>query len=200
MVTIGLIILTVIVSFMAWNRPQLFDDMVFYPYVMRGRPNEMHRFFTAGALHADMNHLIFNMLTLFFFGRYVEQLFGPSRFLIFYFSALAVSALPSYFKNKNNPSYRAVGASGAVSAVMFSLVLLEPWQTIYLQFFIPLYFVLYAVGYLIFSWYMARKQSDNIGHDIHFWGALYGVVFCIAINPEVLPFFLEQISHPPFLR
>lgn len=200
MITIALILITAVVSFSAFNNEALFNRLCLYPYAMNGRREEWFRLITVGFVHADPTHLIFNMLTLWFFGRSLEgTVFTELQFLIFYLSALIVSALPEYERQKNNSYYRACGASGAVSAILFSVVLFEPWGVIYLKFIIPIYFILFAVGYLAFSWYKSKRQDDNIGHGVHFWGALYGLAYTLLLHPTSLKIFLEAIQHPPFL-
>jgi len=171
MLTISIIVLTCIVSFAAFNKPQVFDKLCFNPYIMHRDKQELVRFVSVGFVHADIGHLLFNMLTLYFFGRELEGgIFSELQFLLFYVSALALSGIDEYVKRKNDPSYRACGASGAVAAVMFSIVLFAPWQVIYLKFFIPIPFIIFAVGYLIYSHYMDRKGGDNVGHGTHLWG------------------------------
>ena len=130
-------------------------------------------------------HLIFNMLSLYFFGDLVEggfvQLFGPVGkwvYLAMYVTALLFSILPTYFKNRNNYSYRSLGASGAVSAVIFAGLLLQPAGTIYFYFF-PMPSFVFAPLYLVFTAYMDRRGGDNINHSAHLWGSLYGLAFMI---------------------
>jgi membrane associated rhomboid family serine protease len=157
------------------------------------------RFISSGFVHADFGHLLLNMLTLWFFGSALEQsVFSEIQFILFYFSALVLSSLPEFQKQKNNREYKACGASGAVSAVLFSLVLFQPWGVVYIKFIIPVYFILFAVFYLLYSWYKSRKQDDNIAHGVHLWGALYGLAFTLLVLPESLHLFLNSVLHPPF--
>ena len=118
-------------------------------------------------------------------------------FFILYIGALIISVLPTYFKQKNNYNYRSLGASGAVCAVLFAFVLLEPWQTIYV-FVIPVPAIIYAVLFLVYSMYMSKKGGDYINHDAHFYGALFGVVFTLILRPHLFNDFLNQLSHPHF--
>ena len=118
-------------------------------------------------------------------------------FLILYLGALIFSVLPTYFKHRNDYNYRSLGASGAVSAVLFAFILLRPWETIYV-FFIPLPAILYAVLFLGYSMYMSRKGGDYINHDAHFFGALFGVAFTIIVSPGVVSTFLNELKHPRF--
>ncbi|GAA4463755.1 rhomboid family intramembrane serine protease [Nemorincola caseinilytica] len=200
MLTISIIVLTCIISFTAFNRPEVFDKLCFNPYIMHRDRQELFRFVSVGFVHADLGHLIFNMLTLYFFGKALEgRIFSEVQFLLFYVSALVLSGIDEYVKQKNNPQYRACGASGAVAAIMFSVVLFAPWELIYLKFIIPIPFIVFAVGYLIYSYYMDRRGGGLIGHGIHLWGALYGLAFTLLAEPRSLSIFLERIAKPHFL-
>jgi membrane associated rhomboid family serine protease len=195
--SIIIIIATCIISIMAFNRPGEVDKLCMWPYLVKEN-RQYYRFITAGLVHADYMHLGFNMLTMFFFGRYIEsafeQLFGGKiYFLLFYILALIVSDLPSYFKHRNNYNYRSLGASGAVSAVVFAFILFQPFAKI-VVFVIPMPAILYGVLFLGYSVYMSRRGGDGINHDAHFWGAIFGVVFPLVIRPELGRYFLEQIT------
>ena len=166
-----------------------------------GNKDEYFRFVSVGFVHGDIGHLLFNMLTLYFFGRELEaHIFSETQFILFYISAIMLSCADEYVKQKNNPGYRACGASGGVSAVIFAMVLYEPWGVVYLKFIIPIYFILFAAGYLGYSYYMSKKNVDNIGHGIHLWGALYGIAFTLLCKPESLSIFMDTIRKPPFLH
>ncbi|MGB3382615.1 MAG: rhomboid family intramembrane serine protease, partial [Rhodanobacter sp.] len=144
-------------------------------------------------------HLLFNMFTLFFFGRAMEPFYtgvlGTLGFALFYIGGLVVSILPTWLKNRNNPDYRSLGASGAVSAVLFAYILIAPWQQI-IVLVIPMPAIVYAVLYTAYSIYMDRRGQGNVNHSAHLWGAAYGVLFTIAINHRVLPHFLDALMHP----
>ncbi len=201
MLTIGIIALTAIISLPAFKDQELFGKLCLAPYEMHHNKGGYFRFISVGFVHADIGHLAFNMLTLYFFGSQLEQhIFSQTEYMLFYSSALAVSALHDYRKEKDNPEYRACGASGAVSAVVFALVLFEPWGVVYIKFIFPLYFILYAVGYLIYSYYMSTKSGEKIAHGVHLWGALYGIAFTLILKPESLRVFIELMNHPPFMR
>lgn len=200
MITIGIIIFTCLFSFLAFSNEVLFNRLCLYPYLMKNRKNEYFRFISVGFVHADIGHLTFNMLTLYFFGNKLEHIFGELQFVLFYFSALALSALPDYQKQLNNPQYKACGASGAVSSVLLSLVLFQPWGVVYIKFIIPVYFILFAAFYIIYSWHKSsREATDNIAHGVHLWGALYGLAFTLLVKPESLSMFLDAVTKPPFL-
>lgn len=186
-ITLIIIIITALVSIGGFNNPKIINDLIFYGPAVR-QQNQWYRFFTCGFIHADWSHLIFNMLSLFFFGPMVEQgftaLFGDSGkwiYILFYISALAISILPTYLKQRDNYQYRSLGASGAVSAVIFAGMMLDPTISIYI-FFIPIAIPGFIFGplYILISAYMDRKGGDNINHSAHIWGALYGLAFIIA--------------------
>jgi membrane associated rhomboid family serine protease len=200
MITISIIVITAIVSLIAFKDRTLFEKLCLNPYEMHQKKGEYFRFISVGFIHADFGHLIFNMLTLFFFGRNIEgTIFSETQFVLFYLSALVLSSVHEFSKQKDNPEYKACGASGAVSAILFSMVLFQPWGVIYLKFFIPIYFILFAVGYLIYSYYMQRKANDHIAHGVHLWGALYGIAYTLLLKPDSLTVFLHEIGKPPFL-
>jgi len=200
-ITLSIIIITCLISIGGLNSRNTMADLLFYPAAMRnGR--QLYRFVTHGLVHADLFHLIFNMFTLYFFGGLIESAFtawtgNKLVYLIFYITALAVASIPDYFKHKNQPEYRSLGASGAVSAILFSFILLAPWQSI-MVWFIPMPAIVFAVLYTIYSIYMDRKGGDNINHGAHLWGAAYGVLFTIIIKPEVIQNFINQVTHPSF--
>ena len=201
-ITYLIIGITVITSYSSFQREDYLHKLIFYPYVIEDR-KEWWRFITHGIIHADFQHLIFNMLTLYFFGRNIEltfeSLFGNSLvYPLFYLSALVVSSAPSFYKHRNHSWYRSLGASGAVSAVLFATIVFDPWQTLMFNFFIPIPAILFAVGYVWYSQHMAKTAQDNIGHEAHLWGAIYGFVFPLVLKPAILPYFFTQLMHPRF--
>ena len=204
MITYIIIGLTVIISLLAFNYENLMSKLIFNPYVIDKR-NQYYRYITAGFIHADMMHLFFNMYALFLFGGIVENklfdLFGMNGMWLFaalYFSALIMSATFSFYKHKENPNYNALGASGAVSAVLFASIIIYPTQELMI-FPIPFFIPSYILGplYLAYTYYMSNKNLDNIGHDAHFFGALWGVLFIIILWHDALTNFLAQL---PFLQ
>jgi membrane associated rhomboid family serine protease len=193
--TLLIIAVTCVVSFVAFRNERLINDLILWPPAI-SRDRQYYRLLSYGFIHADGTHLLFNMITLYFFGRLIEQFvsayIGTLGFAAFYLSAIVVSILPTYMKNAGNPAYRSLGASGAVSAVLFAYVLLQPWATI-LVFFIPCPAIIYAVIYIAYSIYMDRKGGDNINHSAHLWGAAYGAMFLLAMEPRVFGVFLDQL-------
>jgi membrane associated rhomboid family serine protease len=197
-ITLVIIAITCIVSFMAFNNSKLMNDLILWPPAIN-RQREYHRLVTYGVVHADFGHLLFNMFTLYFFGRAVEGFFtgqlGTLGFVLFYIGGLVVSILPTYLKNRENPNYRSLGASGAVSAVLFAYILFAPWSQI-IVLVVPMPAIVYAMLYTGYSIYMDRRGQGNVNHSAHLWGAAYGVAFTLLVNPRVLPYFLQALMHP----
>jgi membrane associated rhomboid family serine protease len=186
-ITVIIIIITVLISISAFSNQKIMNDLIFYPPAVSNN-NQYYRFITCGVIHADYGHLFFNMLALYFFGQFVENAFefifgvaGKILYLLLYVLALIASLLPTYFKNKDNSYYRSLGASGAVSAVIFAGIILDPANKIYLMF-IPIGIPGFVFGpvYLLISAWLDRKGSDNINHSAHIWGALFGIVFLVV--------------------
>ena len=201
-VTYALIAITCLVSWMAFNNRKLMDRLILWPPAV-DKHRQYDRLLGYGFIHADFMHLLFNMVTLFFFGQQIEQLMtrvmGIWAYPVFYVSALVVSILPTYLKNQKNPNYLSLGASGAVSAVLFAFVLLAPWSTIGVMF-IPMPAIVFAVLYVGYSIWMDRRGGDRINHSAHLAGAAYGVLFMVIMEPRVLGIFLQQLGNPTFGR
>ncbi len=199
-VTLILIAITCVVSFAAFQNEKWMRNWIFWPPAIT-RNREYHRFVTYGLLHADAQHLLFNMITLYFFGSIIERFFtshiGAIGFAGFYVLGLIASILPSYVKNKNNAQYRSLGASGSVSAVLFAFILLQPWATI-VVFVVPVPAIMYAVLYIVYTIVMDKQRRDNVNHSAHLWGAAYGVLFAVVMEPRILGAFFEQLAHPRF--
>jgi len=200
MVTLALIVVTSIVSWIALHNRRVMDRLILWPPAIQ-RHHQYDRLVTHGFVHADLSHLLFNMITLYFFGRLTEQFFvqyiGELGFALFYLSALVVAILPTYIKHRRDPSYRSLGASGAVSAVLYAFILLKPWSMIFV-FFVPLPAILYGVMYVGYSIWMDRQGHDNVNHSAHLWGAGYGMLFTLLLEPRVWPAFLQALLHPSF--
>jgi membrane associated rhomboid family serine protease len=198
--TLIIIAVTCIVSIMAFNNAELVRQLILWPPAI-SRDKQYYRLLSYGLVHADPMHLFFNMFTLYFFGRAMEALYnaylGPFGFVLFYAGALIASILPTYWRNRGNSRYRSLGASGAVSAALFAFILLQPWATI-VVFVIPMPAILYAVLYVVYEFYLQRQGVDNVNHNAHLWGAAYGVLFTILMEPRVLAVFLAQLAHPGF--
>lgn len=199
--TILIIIITVIVSLLAFRNTALFDRLKFNAHDV-AHNKKIYKFFSYGLVHADTLHLIINMFVLYSFGRIVEQnfiaLFGTTKgifyYIFLYAAAMAFSTLPSLGKHKNDIFYNAVGASGAVAAIVFTSILIDPSSKIALILLpIPIPSPVFGLLFLIFSAYMAKRGKDNIGHDVHFWGALFGFVFPVLLKPELFMHFINNL-------
>lgn len=196
--TILLIAMTVVVSIAGFGNTRVVESTIFSPpAVLRRR--EWHRLVTYGFVHADGTHLLFNMFTLYFFGTFVENVLRPRigsvGYIVFYLAALVFSILPSLWRHRNDTRYLSLGASGAVSAVLFAFILLRPWQTIYV-FVLPVPAILFAVAYVAYTIWAERTRRDKVNHSAHLWGAAFGVIFLVALEPRTLGAFLEQLAHP----
>jgi len=205
-ITIIIIIITALVSIGGFSNQKIVDDLIFYPPAITHR-NQWYRFITCGLIHADVGHLLFNMLSLYLFGRFVEdgfnQIFnenGKWLYLCLYVTSLFVCLLPTYFRNRNNYNYRSLGASGAVSAVVFAGLMLAP--DVQVGFFIiPPIIPGFIFGplYLLVSALLDRKGGTNINHSAHFWGALYGVLFIIVAGRlagfDAIAFFVRGVKN-----
>ena len=164
----------------------LMDDLIFYPPAITNN-KQYYRFITCGFIHADIGHLFFNMYAFYLFGNITEQIFleifgiyGKILYIAMYILALIVCLLPSYFRNKTNTSYRSLGASGAISAVVFADILCNPLQGVGL-IFIPVYIYgfLFGIIYLVVSYLLDKKGGGRINHSAHIWGAIFGIIFLI---------------------
>lgn len=197
--TLIFIALTVALSIYAWNNPHIMNKWIMNPYSVY-RHKEYYRFLTAGFIHADYGHLLFNMLSLFFFGDVVEfyfaRDFGGSTSIIYYavvyLGGILAGGIPGFMDNKNNSYYNALGASGGVSAIVFSAILFKPTDQIYVYFF-PMPGFIYAILYSAYSYYMSKRNLDNIGHSAHLWGAGFGVLFTLLLDHTLFMKCVNQI-------
>lgn len=185
-ITLAIVALTCVISFTAFSNEKVINDLIFYPPAISNN-NQWYRFVSCGFIHADMMHLAFNMYSFYLFGDMVERAFeaifggaGKVLYLILYIAALAVCLVPTYLQHKDNYHYRSLGASGAVSAVIFVGIFLNPTMGLGifpLPFHIPGF--IFGPLYLILSAYMAKKGHGNINHSAHIWGAIFGIVFLV---------------------
>lgn len=206
-ITLIILLLTCVISFTAFSNQRIIDDLIFYPPAISQR-NQWYRFITCGFIHADIMHLAFNMYTFYLFGGMVEEAFtsiygesGKILYAILYFTSLVVCLLPTYFQHKDNYHYRSLGASGAVSAVIFIGVFLNPTMGMGI-FPIPFHIPAFIFGplYLVISFYLAKKGGGNINHSAHIWGALYGIVFLVITCQFLSSFnpvqnFISQVGN-----
>lgn len=200
-ITISIIALTVLVSVLGFNNPDLFGRFKFNPYDVK-HSGQWYRFFTYGFLHAGWIHLAINMFVFYSFGKFVEQayhVYFQSKYILYYLllyiGAMLLSVIPAFGKHKNDVFYNSVGASGAVSAVLFASIIIAPTQEIFL-FFIPVGIPAFLFGllYIGYEYWMSRRAKDNIGHDAHLWGAVYGLIFTIALKPVIFLHFLQRLG------
>lgn len=201
--TLVIIGITVAISLIAFNNRELFIKMQLNPYQVYHQ-NQWYRVLSHGFLHADWIHLFVNMIVLFSFGEAVEQRFSllESRgmignstvhFFILYFAGMIIASGTTIQKHKNNYHYNAIGASGAVSAVVFTYIFFSPTNTLLLMGFIPIPAILFGVLYLVYSQYMRKRSGDRVNHDAHFIGAVFGFLYPILLEPGLIRVFFNQL-------
>ena len=195
--TIVIVAITVLVSWRAFNDRALMERMILWPPAVERR-KQYDRLLGYGFVHADWMHLQFNMITLWSFGTAVERVFSemitPVGFLLFYLSAIVVSILPTYIAHRNDPNYRSLGASGGVSAVLFAFILFDPWsKLIIFPIPVPIPAFLFAILYVAYSIWMDRRGRDNVNHSAHLWGAAYGLLFTVLLEPRILGHFTQTL-------
>lgn len=203
-VTIILVIITILTSLYAWSNQHILNKWIFNPYSVN-EYKQYYRFITSGFIHNDFIHLLFNMLVLWMFGEQVEYIFttiygiaGKVLFVALYILGIVISDIPTFLKHKNHAYYNALGASGGVASVLFSYILFDPVSKLYLYGLIGLPGIVWAALYIIYSIYMGKKQGDNINHDAHLYGGLFGIVFTILIYPKIIPHFINQLGNFSF--
>lgn len=201
MIPIILIIATALVSIIAFSNRELFDKLKFNAYYIRS-DREWYRFFSYALLHADWGHLLINMFVLWSFSDVVMQFFSLDfgsiaglYFIALYVGGVLFSTIYDFARQKNNIYFNAVGASGAVSAIVFSSIILYPTGKIFF-FLIPIGIPSWIFGilYLVYSAYMGKRNVDNIGHNAHFWGAVFGILFTLVLNPAYIERFYQQLG------
>ncbi len=197
MMTYIILIATVVVSIACFNNYSLFNKLSCSPYRMV-HSGEWYRIISHGFVHADWTHLIVNMFTFLSFGLYVENQFvawgfGSSSFLILYFGGMVAASVYDVWKYRNNQYYSSIGASGAVSAILFTAIFLHPWDKIYFFAIVPIPGIVFGFIYLLYCQYMAKRGGDNINHNAHFYGAVFGLIFPILLEPRLLQMFIQQL-------
>ena len=198
-ISIVIILITAGVSYMASQRQDVMQKLIMHPYTV-SRERQYYRLLTSGFIHNGFIHFFFNMLALYFFGPYIERIFkeihpatGSILFILFYLSAIVISDLTLLRKHKENAGYFSLGASGAVSAIVFCWIMFFPTRIIYV-YFIPIPGFILGILYLIYSYYQSKNPDSHINHDAHLWGSVYGIIFTIILYPRVIPRFFEQLS------
>ncbi|MCL6259775.1 rhomboid family intramembrane serine protease [Aquiflexum sp. TKW24L] len=199
--TVLIIALTVLTSYLAWQKPNLLERWMFTPYQIQKR-NQWDRFVLSGFIHKDGTHLLFNMFTFYFFGRVVEsfltikfgQTTGIGLYILFYLGAIIIADIPTYFKHREHSYYRALGASGGVAATVFGSIILMPLSDICLFGLLCLPGFALGVLFLIYSIVQSKKGGDGINHDAHLYGALFGIVFILIVSPQSALNFIDQLK------
>ncbi len=187
MSTISIVIIaaTILFSFKGFNDLAFFRKFEFH--IGSIRAGEQIRIISSGFLHADMGHLFFNMFTLYMFAPVVINYFGSASFFLIYMASLVFGSLLTLWMHKNDYSYRAIGASGAVIGVLYSAILIDPSMNLYLFFIpIPIPAYLFGIGYLLYSIYGMKAKNDNIGHTAHFGGAIGGYLITLLKEPTMI--------------
>ena len=208
MITYIIIAVTVIVSIIGFSNRGLFYKLSLNPYSTI-KKNEWYRVITHAFLHGDYTHLFVNMFVLWSFGSNVEHIFEmlytqgliehyELNYLLLYFGAIIFSSIPDVVNRRNQYMYNSIGASGAVSAILFASIFFNPWGKIYFFAVLPIPSILFGVLYVWYETYMGKKGGDNINHFAHLWGALYGVLFIIAMRPNLLLGFISALMNPSF--
>jgi membrane associated rhomboid family serine protease len=200
-ITLIIIVFTVVVSLYSWNNTDWYYRFMLNPY-SAFHQKKYYQLITSGFIHADYGHLIFNMLTFYFFGSVMEQIYNyifpgmaEFMFLLLYLSGIVIASLPSFLGNKNNAGYNTLGASGGVSAVVFASILYNPNAPLCIYFILCLPGIVFAVLYLIYSYYQGKRMADNVNHSAHIWGALYGLVFNIILYPRSVLIFIAEMAN-----
>jgi membrane associated rhomboid family serine protease len=187
-------VITIVTTLITFSNENMYGKLMLHPYnVSRGK--HLYTLITSGFIHKDWMHLLFNMLSYYFFAFQLEATIGHWQFGLLYIASLILSDMPSVVKHKNDFWYHSLGASGAVSAVVFSAILFNPVAKMYimpLPITIPA--VLFGILYLVYCSYASKYSRDNINHDAHLFGALSGLMITIIMYPKVVPFFIHQIT------
>lgn len=199
-ITLIIIIFTSLISFQGFNRYDVIDKLKHSPYKEENR-KEFYRLLTSGFVHADWIHLLINMFVLYMFGTTVEtyliSLFGNPMgkifFLLLYILTIILANTPTFLQHKNNPSFSSIGASGAVSGIVFIYILLQPWKMIYMFFVIPMPAVIAGIGYLIYSSWAANQERGRVDHSAHFTGAIAGMLIMFVLHRQIASDFLNRL-------
>ena len=200
-VTLILIVITAIASFYGWSNPGLQQRWMFNPFVVHNA-KQYYRFLSSGFIHSNTVHLLFNMIALFFFGSVIERIYkdlygnlGIILYLTTYLVGIVVANIKTFIKYKDSSYYNSLGASGGVASILFASILYRPTSSICLYFAICIPAFILGALYLVYTYYSGKRSSDNINHDAHLYGSLFGIVFTIILRPVVLIDFIERIKN-----
>ncbi len=198
-ISLILIGLTVAASLAAFSNDSLMSKWILNPYQVHHR-KQWWRLLTSGFIHADFMHLFFNLFSFYFFGRVVEAYYGyvfgelaPLYYLILYLGAILIANAPSMAKHKDNHYYNSLGASGAVAAIIFAAILFQPWSKIYFFGIIGIPGILFGPLYLFLEYRMSKQGGTGINHDAHYWGAIFGLIFTLALKPSLFLVFIDSL-------
>jgi len=202
--TLFIVIVTAAISILAFSNQQIMDKLLFSPF-KTVHNKEWHRLLTHGFVHADYMHLFINMFVLMSFGAAVEDIFGSLKlngiinnatlnFCLLYFGGIVIASLTTLKKYKDNSYYQSVGASGAVSAVVFTYIFFDPLSKLLFMFIIPIPAIVFGILYLAYSHYMSKKEGDFINHDAHFVGSVFGFIYPLLIDPKLFLIFLNKLG------
>lgn len=198
-ITLIIIAVSIVISLIAWNNGNIYYGFMMNPYEIF-KQKQYWRLVTSGFIHSGYMHLGFNMFTFFFFGNVVEIIFGQILgssgtmvFILFYLSAIVISDLPTAIQNRHYPGYNSLGASGAVSSMVFASIIYLPLNKICLFAILCLPGFILGTLYIIYSYTQSKSISDNINHQAHLYGAIYGIVFALIVYPPAAGQFIDQI-------
>lgn len=190
---------TIATSIYTFSNHQLYGRFMLHPYTV-SKGKRLYTLLTSGMIHRDWGHLLFNMLTFYFFGFSLEALlvglssWGHLQFAIIYILGLVLSDLGTIYKERDNPSYYSLGASGAICAVLFSFILFDPKMMLGVFLVIPMPAWLFGILFLGYCIWAAKNARDGINHDAHFYGAIFGIILTILFYPWIIQHFIEQFS------
>ncbi len=202
--TLLLVIITGLISYRAFEDPVLLNKLKHFPYV-EARQKEYHRFITSGFVHGGWLHLLINLFVLHEFGKQVEIAFiayfgdmmGRINYLLLYLLTIVFADIPTFIKHKDNPHFSSVGASGGVSGIVFVYILFAPWQMLYLYAILPIPGIVAGIAYLAYSSWASKKGGGRIDHDAHLYGAIFGFLFAIVLQPSFFNHFVTMLLAGP---
>lgn len=194
--TIIIVIATVLISIAGFSNPDIIYKLILWPARM-DEPTQYYRLLSSGFIHADWNHLLFNMYALFSFGNVVESTGIGEKYVVLYLTGIIIASLPSFWRHRHDDYYRSLGASGGVASLIFFTIYFEPWSRIGF-IFVPIGIpsIIFGVLYLGFEAYMDRRGNSRYNHNAHFWGSVYGLIFALFVDPTHGRMFLEALMDP----
>ena len=201
-ITLIIILFTALISYQGFSRYDIIDKLKHHPYREFNR-KEYYRLLTSGFVHADWMHLLINMFVLYMFGNTIElymlSLFGNPvgkiLFVVLYLLTIILANTPTYLQHKDNPGFSSIGASGAVSGIVFIFILLRPWEMIYMFFIIPMPAIVAGIGYLIYSSWAANQERGKVDHSAHFTGAIAGMLIMFILHRQIASDFIHRLIN-----